>query len=229
MIHWNITNNIGTITFDSPRGNLLSIDDLSLLKDILWYNLENVNGLILTGKNRSFCTGLNVDEKDPLYSFQLLDELMLRLYSLDIPVYIALTGHAIGAGFLFLCCADVVIAYDNDRMKFGLPEINLGLGIDDMMYSLLSANLPFQLIKKMIFSGRYISCHQLESYGIVNLIESDIMLIDYCYNSMYEDCISKYSFSFCKKILHRPTIEKMSNQIKNECYKELTNLFIEKK
>ena len=229
MIHWEVKNSTGIITFDSPRGNLLTIDDLYLLRDILWQKLENIDALILTGENRSFCAGLSVNEKNALSSFKLLDELLLKLYSLDIPVYIALTGHAIGAGFLLLCCADGIVAHDNDRMKFGLPEINLGLSIDDMMFSLLSGCLSYSSIKSLILSGNYISSHQLADYGLVSFIESDLSLIDYCHSSIYENCITKCSFSFCKKVLHHPVLEKMTYYIKNECYKELANLFIERK
>lgn len=229
MIHWEIKNNIGLITFDSPRGNLLSIDDLYLLRDILEQKIEDVSALILTGKNRAFCTGIAVDEQNCLCSFKLLDELLLELYSIEKPVYIALSGHAIGAGFLFLCSADVIVAHYNDRMKFGLPEINLGLGIDNIMFSILSECLPFPLIKSLIYSGQYISSQKLADYGLVSFVDSDISLVDYCESSIYENCIAKDSFSFCKKILRRPVLEEITYYINNECYKELASLFVDRK
>ena len=153
MIHWEIQEGVGVIKFDSPRGNMLGIDDLRHLDFLLSERPSDIRALVLTGENRSFCAGVTVDETNPALSFRLLDEVLLKLYSLDIPLVVALSGHAIGAGFLMLCCADYAVSTDNERMKFGLPEINIGLGLDEMMLCLVSGSLPDSTVKKLLYSG----------------------------------------------------------------------------
>lgn len=226
MIRWEKQNGVGIATFDSPHGNMIDIIDLQSLKSLLSQNVESLDGIILIGKDKVFCTGMSIDPLNSLKSFQLLDEVLLQLYSLEIPLVVALSGHCIGAGFLMLCCADYVISVDNERMKCGLPEIKLGLGLDQMMTFLLLHNLPYYIVKKLLYSGDYVSFHHLQTWGIIDKIVSQDSLMEQSMNYLKDIHSKKSSFIFCKRQLRRRNQNIMHSLFTSGCYKELFNLYI---
>lgn len=226
MIHWGINKGIGIISLNCSRGNLLSADDLNRINSILSEELCDVDGLILEGKNRAFCTGLQMNIDAIPESFELLDKVLLNIYSLRVPVAVSLTGHAIGAGFLMLCCADYVVSSDNEGMKFGLPELKLGLGVDEMMVSLLHTSMPTYVIEQLIYSSEYVSYHSLNEWNLIDFVSEDSPL-DECIKWINDKNENKDSFRFCKHIIRKQKIEEMRQQLQLECFQQLAT-FVQK-
>ncbi len=222
MIYWNNNNGIGYLTMDNMKGNMLDVTDLEKIDYIILHELQRCNGLIISGRNRAFCTGLNITDGTAAESFKLLDKILFNLYTLDIPVAIALTGHAIGAGFLMLCCADYIVASDNLKVKYGLPELRIGLGLDQFMISLLSTQFTNSELKKLIFNSEYVNSLTLYEWGIISDLNNEDM-IDLC------KCFIgkiKYlnSFSLCKRNLNKENIEKLRSILEDNPYVELLKL-----
>lgn len=220
MIHFTQENTIGIIEFDSPRGNMISIDDLQILDEII--DNSNLRGLVLTGKNRSFCTGLIVEKGMEADSFILLDKILIKLFDYGYPVVSYLSGHAIGAGLLLLCCSDYIISNKNCKSKFGMPEVKLGFGIDQIMLEILKNSFTNNFVNKMILSAEYFNVQQLTNTGIINYFEE---------KSGIQECIKFIngifninSYAFCKKILHRETSNNIKGYFDNHCYTSLLSL-----
>lgn len=220
MIHWKIDDGIGLISLDCPQGNMLGMDDLKKINRILSEGACNVDGWIIEGRNRSFCTGLQVNCNTVSEPFELLDKVLLSLYSVSEPLTISLTGHAIGAGFLMLCCADYVVSSDNERMKFGLPELKLGLGVDEMMVSLLHSSIPIPVIEQLLYSGEYVSYHSLNEWNLIDCVSEESQL-DECIKWIHRINENKDGFRFCKQTIRKQKIMEMRQLIQLECFHKL--------
>jgi enoyl-CoA hydratase/carnithine racemase len=89
-----------------------------------------VRAVILTGKGRSFCAGLDLKERaelTPAAAYDLiraLTALQDDLEALPVPVIAAIEGYALGSGLELALTCDLRIAAEN--AQFGLPEVHLG-------------------------------------------------------------------------------------------------------
>lgn len=232
MIHLKLEENIAVISFDSPKGNLLSYHDLELFEKILLSKeVDSAYGIILRGENRSFCTGVNIDNNiaSSFETFKKLDEVLLILYSYKRPLIAVLSGHSIGAGFLFLLCADYVYAPNQTKIKFGLPEINIGLGLDDLMLYLLNITFTPLQIKALLYTGDYVDCRILYDIKLINsYIESQDLRT--CGLNIIKSIIDNKlsAFLYCKKAIRKNNIANMETLLETECYAELSYLYEEK-
>ena len=227
MIHWDIKDNIGIISMDNNHGNMLSLDDLCFLQNILLEKVQFVDGVILTGLNHSFCTGLKLENETAEDSLRLLNETLYMMYSLDKPLTIALSGHAIGAGFLMLCCADYIVMSENAKAKFGLPEVKLNLALDKFMMLLLATCLPNYIIKNLVYLGEYVSYHSLLEWNMINAIQKEDIV--YACEKYIRSLHLGSSFGICKRNLRYSYSVIMNDMIQQNSYNELVDLFNEQK
>lgn len=164
MIYWFIKNNIGHIRIDSPCNNAIGKADLYELKSILINEIHKCKGLIITGSRYSFCSGLNLADGNLDGLLNLLNLILTKLFSLSIPVVCILNGHAIGAGFLLMCCADYIVCVKNDKAKFGLPEVNLGISITELMLKVIKSKIDIATIEKILLYGQLFTTEVLMKY-----------------------------------------------------------------
>lgn len=98
-------------------------------------NDQTVTGvIIISGKPKIWIAGADIESSfegsDPQTFFdgaQMLKGYIRRLEKLDKPTVAALNGTALGGGFELALGCHYRIAIDNDRIKFGFPEVGLGL------------------------------------------------------------------------------------------------------
>lgn len=228
MILINKINNISIITLDSPKGNMLSYSDLSDLDYLLDSGgVLDGDGILLTGNNISFCTGVYLGEDKSFYGsiFKLLDSIICKLFSYNKPLLVAANGHSIGAGFLFLLCADFVYASKSFKIKYGLPEINLGLGLDELMLYVVKRSLPNFLYRDFIYSGKLVSNKILYDYKVIDKLINSELLISQSVNIIKDITENRLrSFVFMKKMDRKDDIIHLNSLLKRECYMELLNL-----
>lgn len=222
------------VTLDSGKGNLLTDQDLIALIKLVdeAESLNEVKGILLTGTKHSFCTGLSWDnvlpetkEEQLNIKFALLDSLLIKLHSFSKILTVAINGHSIGAGFLMMLCADYVIIPNALKSKWGLPEIKIGLGLDQLMAQILTYSLSPILVKDILYSGEYMTPQQFVSLGLVEELDAENELIDACLCKMQAIIEQKYtSFVFIKKMLKRIQHKELTELHAAKCYQELTEL-----
>ena len=129
---------IVTITIDMPgySANVLNNDFFAAYEDLL-KRLESdtsATGVILISGKKLWIAGADIDNafnsEDPKFFFEMSEKLkadLRRLETLSIPVVAALNGTALGGGLEVALACHHRIAIDDDRIKFGFPEISLGL------------------------------------------------------------------------------------------------------
>jgi enoyl-CoA hydratase/carnithine racemase len=89
-----------------------------------------VRAVIVTGRGRSFCSGLDLKERTeltPATAYELIRSLTTLqddLEALPVPVIAAIEGYALGSGLELALACDLRIAAEN--AQFGLPEVRLG-------------------------------------------------------------------------------------------------------
>ena len=95
---------------------------------------ESAAGVILISGKKLWVAGADIDtafnSEDPAYFFEMSERLKAnfrRLETLGKPVVAALNGTALGGGLELALACHCRIAIDNDRIKFGFPEVGLGL------------------------------------------------------------------------------------------------------
>ncbi|MEM7333649.1 MAG: 3-hydroxyacyl-CoA dehydrogenase NAD-binding domain-containing protein [Chloroflexota bacterium] len=96
---------------------------------------DSATGVILiSGKPKIWVAGADIDSsfegRDPQNFFdgsQALKAFLRRLETIGKPVVAALNGTALGGGFELALSCHYRISLDNDKIKFGFPEVGLGL------------------------------------------------------------------------------------------------------
>src|SRR2546425_9038184 len=90
---------------------------------------ETVRCVILTGNERAFAAGADINESRGATPVQMLHEHRLlqwdRIRRFPKPIIAAVSGYCLGGGCELAMLCDIIIAAETAR--FGQPEINLGL------------------------------------------------------------------------------------------------------
>ena len=92
-------------------------------------------------------------------------EAMWAITDCAVPVIGAINGPALGAGFAFAACCDVLFASDNAR--FGVTEINVGLLGASAHLSLMVGR---HKAREMYFSGEQVSAEEMHRLGAVRAV-----------------------------------------------------------
>jgi 3-hydroxyacyl-CoA dehydrogenase/enoyl-CoA hydratase/3-hydroxybutyryl-CoA epimerase len=95
---------------------------------------KTATGAVLVSGKKLWIAGADIDtsfnSSDPAHFFkmsELLKKDLRRLETIGKPVVAALNGTALGGGLEVALACHHRIAIDNDRIKFGFPEVGLGL------------------------------------------------------------------------------------------------------
>lgn len=231
MIHSNFVDHIKYIKISSGKGNFIIPPDVEDLNEILDEAVRNkeVHGLVLSGERHCFCTGFNLSgsvAEDIELHFSRFDNLLIKLFSFPKPVVVAIDGHSIGGGLLLQCCADYIVASDSKLLKIGLPELKIGLTVDELMISLLNYNLGnSRLLQKLLYNGNYITVQQAKEINLIdNIVEGTILE-----EEAREACVKlkKYDsrvFEITKLKLREHTLQQMQTAFNYKCYKVFNDL-----
>jgi len=137
-LNFKIENDIGFIEFDQDdsKVNLLTMAMIQRL-DALLDDIEKTPSLkalvILSNKKDVFIAGADIKEieqitevKDGQAKSQEGQEILNRLEDLKIPTIAVIDGVALGGGCELILACDYRLATFNEKVKIGLPEVNLG-------------------------------------------------------------------------------------------------------
>ncbi len=181
----NTSDNFLIITLNRPQSlNALSFDLLTELNSIL-DNLEKINknikGLIITGAQKAFCAGADIEQLAELnttsgYKFAKFgQQVFSKLEQLRFPSVAAINGYAFGGGCELAMSASVRIA--SNKAQFGQPEVKLGVipgyGGTQRLARLVGKGRALDLC----LSGRFIDAQTALNWGLVtDVVETDNLL-----------------------------------------------------
>ncbi len=163
---------VARITLDRPPLNILDIAALERL-DVVLKDIAadpTVAVLLVTGRGRAFCAGLDVadhmgDRVGPM--LDAFHRVIGRLLECEAAVVAAVKGAALGGGCELLLACDVVLA--TDRAKLGQPEIRLGV-FPPAAAALLPERIGRQAALDLILTGRTLTAEEALRLGLVTRV-----------------------------------------------------------
>jgi len=134
---------------------------------------EDVWAMALTGAGeRAFCVGADLKERQGMSKVEMGRQRALfvkafrAVAAFPKPLVAAVNGFAMGGGFEFALCCDMIVAARESF--FGLPEVSLGIIPGGGGTQTLARIIGKNKAKELIFTGRKISGETAYDLGIVN-------------------------------------------------------------
>jgi enoyl-CoA hydratase/carnithine racemase len=153
---------VRTITLSNlEKGNALGKEMIRSLRDALLRvrDDQDVKVVVLTGAGKVFCTGGDISmfpEFDHTSSLDYMRRTGLEIQKLITDTekcFIAkVNGICLAGGLELALCCDLL--YANDKARFGLPEINLGILPGWGGTARLPRSMPVHRAKEILFTGR---------------------------------------------------------------------------
>jgi Delta3-Delta2-enoyl-CoA isomerase len=163
--------------------NRVNLDSLGRLNELL-DQLEGEDGalsIVLTGSGKFFCNGLDLarfaDNRDEFVAtLHLLEQTIGRLLVFPAYTVAAINGHAFAAGALISCAFDYRVMRE-DRGYWCMNEAEIGLALDERLWSILINRLPRATATVAATTARRFSGPDAMHYGIVESVasESDVL------------------------------------------------------
>lgn len=134
---------------------------------------SEVWAMALTGAGeRAFCVGADLKERQGMSKVDMVRQRALFVQAFRAaaafpkPLVAAVNGFAMGGGFEFALCCDMIVA--SRESFFGLPEVSLGIIPGGGGTQNLARIIGKNKAKELIFTGRRISGETAFDLGIVN-------------------------------------------------------------
>ncbi len=143
---------------------------------------EDVRCIVLTGTNKSFCAGGDIEQllPDIRHRGQLNDDDgtfcgLTRVYPTRKPIIAAINGLAFGGGLELALACDIRIA--NNNARFGLPEVQVGVLAGAGGVSRLPRFVAPAIAAEMLLTGEPIDAGTALRIGLVSrVVEVDALL-----------------------------------------------------
>lgn len=211
------------------RGNLLGLEDIGELRRLVREAAEDagVRGIVLTGEGRSFSAGLDLksvlaeySEEGVLKIFKSFDELLLECFCFPKPFVAAVNGHSVGAGFLLQLCADYVVVHENEQAKLGLPELNIGLTLDELMCCLLNyAAGSERVAQSLVQGGELMGPGRVVASGLADeAVSGDLVMGRALEKMVVLKERDERAFGVGKRVMRKTCAEQMKRALERGCF-----------
>ena len=141
---------------------------------------ETKRGVIIGSDHKDFCAGADIDSlyaktsAAELYEeVRALGGLFRSIETCGVPVVAALTGTALGGGFELALACHHRIALDTDAIKFGLPEVQLGVIPGAGGTQRLPRLIGIQAAAELILQGKELRATAALKAGLVDALAAD--------------------------------------------------------
>ena len=129
---------------------------------------DKVRVVVITGAgDRAFCSGADLGgdmSGDGADVFARYADLLKRLYHFPKPTVARVNGYCLAGGTGFMLGCDIVIA--RDSVKFGTPEVNVGL-FPMMIGALIFRNVLRKKAMEMVLLGEKLSAAEAAGMGLI--------------------------------------------------------------
>jgi 3-hydroxyacyl-CoA dehydrogenase/enoyl-CoA hydratase/3-hydroxybutyryl-CoA epimerase len=189
---------IAHVVFDEPGSPVNTMKpewhaDMLALADQLHADQERIKGVIFSSAKTTFFAGADLKgvqhlkPEDSAAAFESLEKLkraFRRIETLGKPVVALLEGAALGGGWELALVAHARLALNQPHIKFGLPEVSLGLIPGATGITKMTRLLGLMGAQPYLMEGRLFSPHKALELGLVqglasNRHELDAMAMDF--------------------------------------------------
>ncbi|WP_156289690.1 enoyl-CoA hydratase/isomerase family protein [Oceanobacillus salinisoli] len=225
-----LENGIAKVQINRPDAlNALNSEVITELDDVVtkFEDDQNVACVILTGNERSFVAGADIHElkeqsvsgayEIAMHTKKLHDNI---IHSKK-PYIAVIQGYCLGGGLELALACDISLA--DEKAKFGLPEINLGIipGGGGIQRILELAGTSFAT--QMIMTGDPISAEKAEKLNVINEISTN-PLEEAISIARKISSKSPYAISSLKTLINKRRLRQSEMELKEEIY-EFSQLF----
>jgi 2-(1,2-epoxy-1,2-dihydrophenyl)acetyl-CoA isomerase len=167
--------NVLSITLNRPNAlNAFSRDMMEGIMEALQMAKSNpeIRAILLSGEGRSFSAGGDIKrmgKKTPVDTYDhigRLNEVILAMAELDVPIVAAVHGYAAGAGVCLAMACDNILAADNS--KFILSFSKVGLVSDGGGLFFLPRTIGLYRAKEVLFNAEPIEASTALDWGMIN-------------------------------------------------------------
>jgi Delta3-Delta2-enoyl-CoA isomerase len=159
--------------------NRVNVDSLALLNSRL-DEVESTSGpvaIVLTGVGKFFSNGLDLgrfgsNPEEFLATLKEAKRTIGRLYLFPAYTVAAINGHAFAMGALISCGFDYRVMRD-DRGYWCMNEAEIGLALDEQLFSILTARLPRSTAIVAATTAKRFSGPEALASGIVEAVTSE--------------------------------------------------------
>lgn len=170
---------VGVVTMDDGKANAMQDNFFQeMLSTLEHAKGEGVKALVLMGKERIYCGGLDLKTLPKLTPEELqatlenFYKMIDALWCFPAPVIAAGTGHALAGGFILYLCCDYRCAIDNDEHRYGLNEMVNGLPISHWTLAVVEHMIPNAVRDDLILRARIMSPKETLELGITHHLAS---------------------------------------------------------
>lgn len=152
--------NVARIQMDDGRANALGTRMLTALRRA-FTQVEDADAVLLLGRPKIFCGGLDLAEVVPMAApdlaafLDLFHETMRVVLALPRPLIIAAAGSAVAGGAVLLCGGDLRLGA-RDAGMVGVNEVRLGIPFPVSALELVRAGLPTQEAARALLFGELV-------------------------------------------------------------------------
>jgi enoyl-CoA hydratase len=178
------TGGVAVLPMRAGKANAIGsafLDRLSAQLDAV--EASHASALVLTGEGTAFSAGLDLPEvvaldRGGLERFiRRFSEVMLRVFTLPVPVVAAINGHAIAGGCVLAMQADVRIAAAGDY-RIGLTEVQIGLALPAVVLETLRCQVSPAALGPVALEGRLLAPEEALGFGLVEAVVPPAVLLE---------------------------------------------------
>lgn len=149
----------------------------------------DIRALVLTGAGRAFCSGGDLREMQRIAAhagrvdaffdepLRLLNECILLIRRIPLPVIAAVNGAASGGGCNLALACDFVVAAESAR--FNQAFVRVGLSPDCGGSFILPRLIGWRRATELLMTGEVISAQRAVELGMINSVVPDAELMDH--------------------------------------------------
>ena len=182
-VTYSLEGKVARIGLDDGKVNALSPAVVTELGEALNRAEKEAGAVLLVGRPGRFSAGfdLSVMRGDDVEAAGRLvlsgAELLVRLYSLPLPVVVACTGHAIALGALLVLVSDRRIAAEGE-FKLGLNEVAIGMTLPGFAIELASDRLSKRHFVQSALEARIYSPTEALDAGWIDAVAPPEKLVE---------------------------------------------------
>lgn len=153
-MNYAMQNNVATLTLDDGKANVVGHNLMDFLESSLdQADSDKAAAIVLRGREGMFSGGFDLREfekgmKEGLAMVQRGFGLLIRLYSLPVPLVAACTGHGVAMGAFIIMSCDYRVG-TRGSYKFTLPETKISMDLPPILMELTAARINQQHLHRV--------------------------------------------------------------------------------
>jgi len=227
---------IKIVTLKNGKTNPFNKEMLLRLKEIIdeVNTTPTLKGIILTGAGRFFSSGFDLpifinfkDLKEAIEFFEMEEEVLLALFTCEKPVVSAINGHCAAAGLIYSMAADYRIAKNHPKIKIGMSEIKIGLGLSIAQHEVMRFGLDSDLkFRDVMYFGEMVGVEKAKEMQLIDEVVEEDQLIDRAKQvvSGWIDTPNR-PFIQMKRLLRLDTARRIQKKLQEENWQDGMNTF----